>query len=146
MIYLVQTDTTAGFVSYSKEELNKAKNRPLLQECLQTTASFKDLKTLVRVPATFKNKVRKAKKTSFLYPNKRLVRVVKDCPHQAFLEKMGPMYSTSANLHKQGFDLEWARKRADVVVDINFFESTPSCILKLGRKKLVVIRRCFASN
>ena len=53
MIYLVQTDTTAGFLSKNLHEINHIKNRDLNQPCLITTASFNELLNFPRVPKKF---------------------------------------------------------------------------------------------
>lgn len=140
MLYLAQTDTTAGFLSKSLKEINQAKNRPEKQACLITTSSFYEAKSLARVPKNFKNLLRRAKKTTFLYPNKEAIRVVKNHPHSKFLDKMGFMYSSSANLHKEKFDFKIAAKIADIIVDKEFKEEQPSRIIKLGRRRLKKIR------
>lgn len=140
MIYLAQTDTTAGFLSKSLEEINTLKGRAKNQSCLITTAKFCELKSLARIPSKFKNLVRRAKKTTFIYPSNQAIRMVKDCKHAKFLEKNGYFYSSSANKHGQNFDENWAKSVAGVVVDEVFFESTPSKIIKLNRKRLKKIR------
>ncbi len=140
MIYLAQTDTTAGFLSKDLKELNALKGRAKNQPCLITSAKFSELQSLVRIPNKFKNLVRRAKKTTFIYPNIKAIRIVKECKHAKFLEKNGYFYSSSANKHGQKFDEIWARSVADIVVDEVFFESTPSKIIKLNRKRLKKIR------
>ena len=72
MLYLAQTDTTAGFLSKDEREINKAKGRALQTPCILTMSSLKELVSLVRVPKAHKNLVRKAKKTSFIYKNARV--------------------------------------------------------------------------
>ncbi|QKF92916.1 Sua5 YciO YrdC YwlC family protein [Campylobacter sp. CCUG 57310] len=140
MIYLAQTDTTAGFLSKDFNEINRLKNRPLHKPCLITTSKFSELKTLVRVPDKFKNLVRRARKTTFLYPNLKAVRVVKECAHAKFLDQNGWFYSSSANLSSEKFDEAWARSVADVVVDENFQENSSSKIYKLSKINLKKIR------
>lgn len=71
MLYLAQTDTTAGFLSKDEREINKAKGRALQTPCILTMSSLKELVSLVRVPKAHKNLVRKAKKTSFIYKKAR---------------------------------------------------------------------------
>lgn len=71
MLYLAQTDTTAGFLSKDEKEINKAKGRALQTPCILTMSSLKELASLVRVPKAHKNLVRKAKKTSFIYKKAR---------------------------------------------------------------------------
>lgn len=140
MIYLAQTDTTAGFLSKDLKELNALKGRAKNQPCLITSAKLSELNCLARIPSRFKNLVRRAKKTTFIYPNIKAIRIVKECTHAKFLEKNGYFYSSSANKHGQKFDEIWARSVADIVVDEIFFESTPSKIIKLNRKRLKKIR------
>lgn len=140
MIYLAQTDTTAGFLSKDYRELNRIKGRDEDKPCLITTSKFSELKTLVRVPDKFKNLVRRARKTTFLYPNLKAIRVVKDCPHAKFLDIHGWLYSTSANLSGEKFDEIWARSVADKVVDNEFKESASSKIYKISNKKIKKLR------
>ena len=46
MIYLAQTDTTAGFLSKDFREINALKRRAADKPCLITTAKFSELKNL----------------------------------------------------------------------------------------------------
>ncbi|TKX32533.1 Sua5 YciO YrdC YwlC family protein [Campylobacter aviculae] len=139
MIYLAQTDTTAGFLSKNLEEINTLKGRVKNKPCLITSAKFSELQNLTRVPKGFKNLVRRAKKTTFIYPNNQAIRIVKDCKHAEFLSQNGFFYSSSANKHGKKFDEIWAKSVADVILDKVFFESTPSKILKIrGSKKLKI--------
>lgn len=140
MIYLAQTDTTAGFLSRDFGEINRVKERPLEKPCLITTSKFSVLQTLVRVPVKFKNRVRRARKTTFLYPNGKAVRVVKGCAHERFLQKFGWLYSSSANSNGAKFDESWARSVADEVVDEEFHESTASKILKVSIRNIKRLR------
>ncbi|QKF60571.1 hypothetical protein [Campylobacter curvus] len=140
MIYLAQTDTTAGFLSRDFGEINRVKERPLKKPCLITTSKFSVLQTLVRVPSKFKNRVRRSRKTTFLYPNGKAVRVVKDCAHERFLQKFDWLYSSSANLNGAKFDESWARSVADEVVDEKFHESAASKILKVSIRNIKRLR------
>ncbi|MBZ7987259.1 Sua5 YciO YrdC YwlC family protein [Campylobacter canadensis] len=140
MIYLAQTDTTAGFLSKDLKKINALKNRDENQPCLITTAKFSELKTLARIPNAFKNYVRRAKKTTFIYANRKAIRVVRDCKHAEFLRENGYFYSSSANKHGCKFDEKWARSVADIIVDENFFESSPSSIKKFSKKRMFKIR------
>ena len=140
MIYLTQTDTTVGLLSKNKEELNKVKKRELNKPILKEVDSFSTLKEFVRVPKNFRNIVRRAKKTTFIYQNKDSFRVVKDENHLRFLKKFKWMYSTSANLHKQKFDKNWAFSVADVIVGSEFKEGKASTIIKIGKRKCKKLR------
>lgn len=136
MIYLAQTDTTAGFLSQNLAEINRAKGRAEDTPCLITTSKFSVLRNFARVPVKFKNLVRRAKKTTFLYPNKNALRVVKGVAHEKFLDEISWAYSSSANIHGGKFDLKFAMAKADKVVDSEFFELAPSRILKLSKTKI----------
>lgn len=140
MIYLAQTDTTAGLLSKDAGELNAVKGRSTDKQCLITTAKFGVLNELVRVPGKFKNRVRRARKTTFLYPNLKAVRVVKECEHAEFLAKFDWLYSTSANLSGQNFDESWAKSVADAVVDEKFSQNASSKMYKISRQKIKKIR------
>ncbi|ARJ55714.1 Sua5 YciO YrdC YwlC family protein [Campylobacter cuniculorum] len=140
MIYLAQTDTTAGFLSKDLKALNTLKNRDKNTACLITTAKFYELKKLARVPNSFKNLIRRVKKTTFIYPNSKAIRVVKEGKHSEFLAQFSWLYSTSANLHGQKFDEIWARKKADKIVDFDLFEGEASKIYKISRLKRKKIR------
>ena len=141
-IYLTQTDTTVGFLSRDFKKLNKIKNRPLNQKILIEVNSLNTLKNFVRVPNKFKSKVRRAKKTTFIYPKGNSFRVVKNKKHLEFLKKFKWMYSTSANLSGTRFDKLWAIKEADIVVEDKrgFFEGKPSIIYKINNYKIKKIR------
>ena len=184
MIYLAQTDTTAGFLSKDEKEINKAKKRDLNTPCILTMAYFAELLCFVRVPKVHKNLVRRARKTSFIYSKKftnlnktRLdalskpssfneaalkneinlaslkskglnlnknssslaCRVVKDCVHCEFLRKNGAFFSSSANLHKEEFSEERARKIVleicGKIIDEDLFEGVASKLILLSRMK-----------
>ncbi|GAX86847.1 conserved hypothetical protein [Lebetimonas natsushimae] len=141
-IYLTQTDTTVGFLSQSKEKLNKIKNRSLNQPVLIEIDSLNTLKRFTRVPNKFKNKVRRSRKTTFIYPNKKSFRVIKDEMHLEFLRKFNWMYSTSANMSGQKFDEKWAKEKADIIVEDKrgLFEGRASKIYRLGKNKIKKIR------
>ena len=140
-IYLVQTDTTVGFLSQNKELLNTIKGRSKNQKVLREVDSLRILKEFVRVPNKFKKQVRNAKKTTFIYKNGESFRVVKDERHLEFLKKFKWMYSTSANKTGCKFDEKWARKKADIIVeDGEFFEGEVSRIYKLSKGKSKKIR------
>lgn len=141
-IYLTQTDTTVGFLSQNREKLNKIKNRPASQPVLREVDTLDTLKKFVRVPNSHKKRVRRAKKTTFIYPSGESFRVVRDKKHLEFLKKFKWMYSTSANLHGKKFDEKWAKSAADIIVEDErgLYEGEASKIYRLGRKKIKKIR------
>ena len=140
MIYLAQTDTTVGFLSKDFTQINRAKMRPENTPCVLTTANLNELKTLARVPEKFKNLVRRAKKSTFIYPNQISLRYVQGCEHAKFLRQFGAMYSSSANLHGEKFDEDYAREIADIIVDEKFSERAASKIYKISNFKIKKIR------
>ena len=87
VVYLVQTDTTVGFLSRDGDKLNQIKNRRGKKGFIVSVDSFKTLKTILRVPQIHKKMVRRSKKTTIVYPNNKAVRVVKDMEHLKFLKK-----------------------------------------------------------
>ncbi|CAM2782271.1 Sua5/YciO/YrdC/YwlC family protein [Helicobacter burdigaliensis] len=144
LIYLAQSDTTAGFLSKDFHRLNSIKGREISQNVLLTTASLKDLKSLTRIPNLHKNRVRRSQKTTFIYrvPNNIAVRVVASGMHHEFLSFLGALYSSSANFHKQKFNLEFALKKSDVVVldERGIEEKEASKIFLIHNKKIKKIR------
>ncbi len=141
LVYLVQTDTTAGFLSQSKVRLAKAKGRPQSRPFLKAVARLSTLKSCGRVPARFKNIVRRSRKRSFILPNGSSFRLVRG-RHRGFVEKFGWCYSTSANRHGEPFDEKYALDHCDVVVESKdgFHSAKVSEIWRLGREKRIKIR------
>jgi len=135
-IYLVQTDTTVGLASQNKDALVSAKGRAGDKPFIITVAGCKGLKNITRIPKRSRKIVRRAKKTTFVYPHKNLaLRVVHDGDYYMFLKPFGWMYSTSANRAGERFDIEFAKSVADEIVGQNFRECTPSSIVALGKKQ-----------
>ncbi len=134
MIYLAQTDTTAGFLSEFKEDLQKIKPRND-KPFLITTTTFKTLKTLARVPKKYKKIVRRARKITFVYPNNKAIRVVQNSPHTKFLKDFDFLYSTSANKSGKEFNEEFAKNITDVIVEDNrgFSQKKASKLIKLSK-------------
>lgn len=142
-VYLTQTDTTVGFLSNDDKKLSLIKQRDPKQKILQVVDCFGTLKQKVRVPNRFKQKVRKSKKTTFIYKNGLSFRVIdKNSKHHLFIKKLGSMYSTSANKTKQRFDFEFAFENSDIIIynDHNFEEKSASKIYKINSKKIKQIR------
>lgn len=140
-VFLVQTDTTVGFLSKDSEKLSKIKGRS--KKSLEVVPDFHTLKDNTRVPDIYKSMVRRAKKTTFIYPNMKAFRVVdRDDEHSFFLKKHGKLYSTSANYTGKTFNYDFAYNNCDVIVESSkgFSESTPSTIYKLNNIKIIKIR------
>lgn len=143
LVYLVQTDTTVGFSSTDDEKLSKLKKRPPTQKILQVVDSFSTLKQFTRVPKKYRKLIRKAKRTTFIYPNTHSFRVIpRDDEFYNFVRKFRNIYSTSANITTKSFDEKFALNSADIVVETKkgFSETTSSSIYLLKKKKLRKIR------
>ena len=142
-IYLAQTDTTVGFLSSDYKKLNNIKKRYIDKKILQVVDSFKTLKLYTRVPNKFKTLVRYSKKTTFIYPNKKSFRVISLFDtHHNFIKKFNILYSTSANITNQSFDINYAIKSSDIIVlsKNGFVEKKGSFVYKLSNNRLKKIR------
>lgn len=142
LVYLVQTETTVGFLSQNSEKLSSSKQRNKKQAFIKCVDSLESLKEFTRVPKKFKNLVRRSKKTTYIYPNNQAIRVVQDIEHLKFLKKIHWAYSSSANITKKNFEENYAKQKADIIVEDarGFFESEPSRMVKINNKKLVKLR------
>jgi len=143
LIYLVQTDTTAGFLSNNDKRLAHIKNRPQNKKILQAVKSFKTLNSHTRVPKKFRKIIRNSIQTTFVYPNGSAYRVVdKNSIHYNFIKKFSILYSTSANKAKSCFDIKFALKKADIIVEnsIGFYEAKPSKIFKITSQHIIAVR------
>jgi len=143
LVYLVQTDTTVGFLSSCDKKLFTIKERSIHQKTLQVIDSFKTLKMNCRVPKNQKNFVRRSKLTTFIYPNTLSFRVVSTkYHHHRFIQKFQKLYSTSANITKQNFDEKFAKNSSDVVLynNIGFNETKSSSIFKINNNSIKKIR------
>ena len=137
LVYLVQTDTTVGFLSQNSKKLADSKQRSKKQAFIKCVDSLKTLKDFTRVPRKFKNLVRRSNKATIIYPNNQAIRVVKDENHLKFLKKLKWAYSSSANLTKQNFDENYAKQKADIIVEDErgLFEGKSSSMIKINSKK-----------
>lgn len=141
MLFLAQSDTTAGFLSQNESEINLAKGRGGKKILLEVD-TLHTLKSFVRIPQAHKALVRRAKKTTFIYPNKLALRVVDEPSHLRFLKAFKWMYSSSANPAGGEFSLEFASQKADVIIQDarGLSQSTPSKIYKLSQNQIKRIR------
>ncbi|MFA9373971.1 MAG: Sua5/YciO/YrdC/YwlC family protein [Poseidonibacter sp.] len=143
LVYLVQTDTTVGFSSSSDEKLAEVKQRPKSKKTLNTVDSFKTLNKYTRVPKNFRKRVRRASKTTFIYPNLKSFRVIpKSSSFYDFICKFNILYSTSANLTGNKFDYDFSIKNSNIIVNEKngFSENISSSIYKLSKNKSIKIR------
>lgn len=113
LVYCIQTDTTVGFLSQSATSLCDAKQRLEGKNYIKAITSTK---YLPRVPKMHKNSVRRAKKTTFIYPNGESYRIIRG-RHREFVAKFGWVYTTSANQSGKEYDMEFAKQNSSVVVE-----------------------------
>ncbi len=133
LVFLTQTDTTIGFVSQNSQKLTQIKQRPPHKHYIKALPSLQILKSFTRIPDNHKNRVRRAKRTTFIMPNGDSYRVVKDRHHLLLLNRLGWAYTTSANLSSEAYDEEFAEKSADIVITPLRQKSSASNIYKLGK-------------
>lgn len=142
MLFLAQSDTTAGFLSKSKNSIILAKqsndNKPILVE----SNSLYNIKAQSRIPKKIGKDIRRSKKTTFIFQNKKSFRLINHGLHYVFLNNFKYLYSSSANLHKCKFDLNFAKNITDVWIydKRGIFNDTPSKIFKVRRNKIIKIR------
>ncbi|BEG58207.1 Sua5 YciO YrdC YwlC family protein [Helicobacter sp. NHP21005] len=132
-VILAQSDTTIGFFSHDQDRLNAAKNSPPTKKLLQVCTHFKDLP---RMPPKQRPLVRR-KKATFIYKSKegwQAFRVVQDPSVLVFLERLGVVFSTSANLSGQGYEPQIALDLADTIIEDKrgLAACKPSAIIKVG--------------
>jgi tRNA A37 threonylcarbamoyladenosine synthetase subunit TsaC/SUA5/YrdC len=139
--FLTQTDTTIGFISQSALQLNAIKKRPPNKHYIKAIDTLHRLKTFTRVPHTSKNRVRRAKKTTFILPHGDSYRVIQDKHHKQLLKRLKWAYSTSANLSGHTYEENFAKEHVDIIVTpLQNRETNASHIYKLGKKKIQRIR------
>jgi len=140
-LYLTQTDTTMGFVSQNAGKIDKAKKRLANKHYIKVVNSLETLQTFTRVPTAHKNRVRRAKKTTFIMPNGLSFRVIKNSEHNLLLDRIKWAYSSSANLSGAVYEEAYAREEAEIIVSTTKQKATKaSSIYRLGQKNIKVIR------
>jgi len=139
LVYLVQTNTTVGFLSQNLNKLNKIKKRPKDKKFLKVVDN---LNLLPRVPKKHKRRVRLTPNNNTYIIQEEAFRVITETHHKEFLKKFKWMYSSSANESGKSFDEEFVKKNADVLVidKRGFFENKPSKIFKLSKSKIKRLR------
>lgn len=139
-VFLTQTDTTIGFVSQNPDRLTQIKQRPPHKHYIKAVNSLSTLKTFARVPQKYKNRVRRARKTTFIMPNGHSYRVIQDKHHLLLLDRLKWAYTSSANLSNKPYDESFAREMADVIIEPLRETRQASHIYKLGKHTLKRIR------
>ncbi len=139
-VFLTQTDTTIGFISQNTDKLTQIKQRPPHKHYIKAVNSLKTLKVFTRVPSSYKNRVRRSNKTTFIMPNGYSYRIVKEKHHLLLLNRLIWAYTTSANLSGESYDEEFAKKASDIVITPLKQKSAASNIYKLEKNTFKRIR------
>ena len=141
MIYLTSTDTIVGFVSRDCRRLNEIKSRPIEQPCIMAIASLSALREHTRIPIAHRCRVRRSKRTTFVLPNGRSYRIIRDSSHSKLIRELQWAYTTSANPHTKPYDEQWAKTKADIVIyPLIQTHNKPSSIYRLGHHHLIRLR------
>ena len=140
LVFLTQTDTTIGFVSQNADKLTEIKQRLPHKHYIKAVNSLHTLQTFTRVPNKHKNRVRRAKKTTFVMPNFHSYRVIQDKHHLLLLDRLRWAYTTSANLSNKAYDEAFAKEMTDVIIEPLHSTEKASHIYKLGKNRLKRIR------
>lgn len=141
LIYLTQTDTTIGFVSQDSTKIDQAKRREPNKHYIRVVNSLESLKSFSRVPNKHKNRVRRARKTTFIMPNRLSFRVVKNREHNLLLDRLKWAYSSSANLSGADYCESYAKENAEVIISSPKEQNAdPSRIFKLSQTNIKRVR------
>lgn len=140
-LYLTPTDTTIGFVSQDSSKIDIAKKRLPNKHYIRVVNSLNTLKSFTRVPAKYKNRIRRSRQTTFIMPNGYSFRVVKDSRHNLLLDRVKYAYSSSANLSGEDYNPEYAKQQAEIIVCEPHTQSNKaSKIYRLGLNRIKSIR------
>ncbi len=141
-MFLTPTDTTVGFVSQSADRLTEIKQRPPHKHFIKALPSLQTLKSFIRVPQKHKNRLRRAKRSTFIFPNGYSYRIIREKQHLSLIQKLGWAYTTSANLSGESFDETFASDAVDIIVKYPSYQGSrgASSIFKLNNFKLLKVR------
>lgn len=131
-VFFTQTDTTLGFISQNQHQLNCIKKRPPNKHYIKAVNSLKTLQNFVRVPSKHKNHLRRATKSTFVFPNGDSYRLIKDKHHLLLLNRLTWAYTTSANLSGYDVDEAFAKEHADITIEPLNQNKQASKIFKLN--------------
>lgn len=138
-LFLIQTDTTVGFVSQDEQRLLSAKSRESTKYFIKALKNFKTLE--IRVPRKHKRFVRNANRTTFIVKNNSF-RVAPWPRESKLLRDFSWLYTTSANKSKNRFDIDFCFDKADIIIEDVFglSEKSSSKIFRLTKDKIRRVR------
>ena len=142
LVFLTQTDTTMGFVSQNARRLTHIKQRPPHKHYIKALPSLRALNSFVRVPNKYKNHIRRAGRTTFIFPNGYSYRIIKEKQHLSLIQKLGWAYTTSANLSGEKFNGLFALDAADIIIKYPLYakQRSASHIFKINNMRMKRIR------
>lgn len=143
LVYLCQSDTTAGLISQDAVRLAEVKSRPAFKSFLRACDSFLSAREFGRMPKAHRKFMRHAEKTSFALPSKHAIRIVAKGFHHRHVKNFGWVFTTSANRSGESFDLESAVDLCDVLIldQRGLSSRPPSRLIKLGKHTRKVLRK-----
>ena len=137
-LFLTNTDTTIGFLSQSRERLDRAKERQPNKEYIQALPSLKAIKK--RVPKNFRRRVRVAQKSTFILSHDYSFRVIREKRHKLLIDRLGWAYTSSANQSGKEYSYEYAYQKADIVIYPLSAPQKASTIYILGKNRYKRLR------
>ncbi|MBN2768236.1 MAG: Sua5 YciO YrdC YwlC family protein [Campylobacterales bacterium] len=138
-VFLTSTDTTIGFISQDSNRLNKIKQRLEDKKFIKALDSLDTFKNFTRAPNIHKKRVRRAKKTTFIIKDESY-RIIDDSRHLQLLRRLKWAYTTSANLSGAGYNENFAKENADIIIYPLIEGQGSSKIYKLSNKNIKKIR------
>lgn len=134
LLFLTQTDTIIGFVSQDSNKIDIAKKRLENKSYIKVVNSNKELQKHTRVPNNHKNLLRRAKYTTFIMPNKKSYRIVKNSNHNLLLNRLKWAYSSSANISGEKYNKNYAQNKSEVTTsNLNNKIEKESTIFQLSK-------------
>ena len=142
IIFLAQSDTTAGFLSTNKDLIIKVKQSNVNKKILMEVSSIYELKKHTRLPIKFGKHIRRCIKTTFIFDNNKSFRIVNDGLHNIFLSRFKSLYSSSANISNSTFDYHIAYNLANMIIidSRGIYEGRSSSIFKIRKNNIKKIR------
>lgn len=141
-IFLAQSDTTAGFLCKKATKIARIKQNNAAKKYLRESCDIANIKRESRIPRVLSKAIRRANRTTFIFPNDKSFRVARDLEHLRFLRLFGVLYSSSANLHNKAFNAHFAAESAEIIAQDSrgIFSAKASQIFKIRKQKLKRIR------
>jgi len=139
-VFLTQTDTSIGFVSQDAKKLNAIKQRPSHKHYIKAVHSLAMLQRFTRVPNAHKKRLRRASKSTFVFPNGISYRLIRDVNHLVLISRLKWAYTTSANLSGHSYDEHFARGKADIIIEPLRENNQASSVYKLGQTTIKRLR------